>query len=358
MGRVPLRALIGLGLIAFGIAAHRGIDRWMRSRIVDPVNMTIPLGAGHVHTGPFHLNLNATYWVIMSSGEAGHPESKCAYSFLRTQSRWVLYKRGRIFKRNDSLTFVNWPTSFDAGPGIYDMDLEILWDASCLDRSHPRLHIYALTEDYETAAQVLEVGCLGAAGLGFIVLVFLPAIERLHSAKTECSMLGPTTNAAEYQWNLKLPLQKPFSRLPTFGLFAAILYGVLALLMMLITFGFQTTSRGLSVHLLNAGQVPGKSVGWTVPLTVLLKDSGPSKEPQIMVNGKQVTWEDFSSALKRELAQRQDWIVYVGGDDCLAYVNFANVIDLARGYGVKVFLIDDPTHKPCDIAPPLAPVRH
>ncbi len=359
MGRVVLRACLGLGLILCGGLCYVGINRWMHTRIVYPIDIPISLAARHVRTRPFRLNLNAMYWVVVDSGEeAWHPGLKCAYGFPRTQSRWVLYKDGRIFDRDDNLTPINWPTGFNAGPGIYDLDLEILWDTSCLDPSHPSLHIYALTENYETCAQILKVGCLAAVGLGLIVLVFLPAIERIHSGKTESIPIGSATNAVQYRWAAKLPLRPVFSALPSFGLYAAIFYAVLALLMILITFGFQVTRRGLWVHLLKQGQVVQKSDAWTESVIVMVKDAGPGQEPTLLLNSKRVSWNDFRLALKHELARRKDWIVYVGGDDCLAYVNVANVIDIARGYGAKVFLVDTPERKPCDMPPSLVPVRH
>ncbi len=121
-----LRACLGLGLILGGVLSHVGINGWMHTRIVYPIDMPISLAARHVRTGPFRLNLNATYWVVVDSGEeAWHRGLKCAYGFPRTQSRWVLYKDGKICDRDDRLTAVNRPTGFNAGSGMYDLDLEI-----------------------------------------------------------------------------------------------------------------------------------------------------------------------------------------------------------------------------------------
>jgi len=150
-----------------------------------------------------------------------------------------------------------------------------------------------------------------------------------------------------FQWAQRMPLRRPFAGFPTFGIFVGVLFGVLALLMMLITFGFRITARGLPVHLLQPGQAPQKNDTWNEPLVVLVRDAGLGQEPTLVLNGKPVNWSDFSGALRNELVVRKDWTVYVGGDDCIAYANVANVVDIARSYRANVFLIDDPSRSGC-----------
>lgn len=64
--RVPPSTLIGLGLIALGIVSYGGIERWMNTRIVYPVDIPISLAAGHIRTGPFRLNLRTGYKVFIA----------------------------------------------------------------------------------------------------------------------------------------------------------------------------------------------------------------------------------------------------------------------------------------------------
>jgi biopolymer transport protein ExbD len=118
-------------------------------------------------------------------------------------------------------------------------------------------------------------------------------------------------------------------------------FALLALLMMLLTAGFQYIPRGFWVHVLKSGQAPTKSDAWTEPLIVRVKDAGPYQIPKLFVNSKEVAWEDLEKTLKQELGPRREWVVYVGGDDATSFQYIANVIDAARGLHAKVVLITE-----------------
>jgi len=344
---VPGSARLGIGLILLGITAYAGTARWMRTRTVYPVNIPVSLATGHIRTA-FRLNLSAVYWVIVDSGDWWKGGRLCPDPRLRAKTRWVLYKRGAIVDRSDDATPTGWPTGFDVGPGVYDLDVEVLSDTSCLDPGHPRLRVFAQTENYEMPASMLKAVTVLSVFLGVVLLTFLPATRAVFSREESDSLTNPSAAGQNFQWAQRLPLRRPFGGLPAFGLFGAMMFGLLAVLMMLLTVGFQQTSIGLRVHLLKPGQVPQKSDAWTDPLIVLLKDAGPGQEPQVLVNSTQVDWNNLDTTLKHELARRFEWTVYVGGDDCVSWVNVTNVIDIARSNHAKVFLFSDPKRKRCE----------
>lgn len=350
--RVPLTALIGLGLIVLGVTGFAGVERWMGTRIVYPVDMPISLAVGHIHTGPFRLNLRADYRVFISipynwQWEQAHPECN-PYRHLQTRS--VLYREGKIVDRQDQPTTLPWPTSFEASPGTYELDLEVLNDFRCVDPIGPHLEIIANTENYESGAFALEVAAIVAVYIGFCSLVFVPVVRSMGQLEKRIDLADSATVGQNLQWAQKLPLRRPISGLPAFGLVGGMIFAILAMLMMLIT--IPITPKGMSVHLLKLGEGPAKSDSWTEPLVVRVKYAGQGHYPGVFVNSKQVPWDDLNSALKRELGQRREWTVYVGGDSCVAWVNVANVIDAARRLHAKVFLITDEKPKPCEV--PLA----
>jgi biopolymer transport protein ExbD len=143
----------------------------------------------------------------------------------------------------------------------------------------------------------------------------------------------------DFQWARRLPLRRPISGLPAFGLFGGMVFGILAILMMLLTAGFNRTSTGLWIHPLKPAAVPEKPDAWTEPLIVKVKDAVPNQTPKLFVNSKEVAWNDLEKALKQELGPRRDWVVYVGGDDATSFQYVADVIDAARGLHAKVVLI-------------------
>ena len=267
--RVPWKARIGIGLILLGWGANASVDRWMNTWIVHSVDMPVSLAAGHIHTGPFRVNLNADYWVLLRTNyqwEIDHP--KCD-PYSKLQIKWVLYHEGKAVDRLDQPSPMNWPSGFSASAGLYDLDVEVPSDFSCLDPGHLRLRVIAITENYEIGASVVKGLALFCAVLGGVMLTFLPLVQRVREVQEETVTLTESTVVGQdFQRARRLPLRRPISGLPAFGLFGGMVYGLLAVLMMLLTMGFQRTSTGLWVRLLQRGQVPAKSDAWTGPLTV------------------------------------------------------------------------------------------
>jgi biopolymer transport protein ExbD len=140
----------------------------------------------------------------------------------------------------------------------------------------------------------------------------------------------------------RLPLRRPISGLPGFGLVGGISYALIAIVMMMMTAAFVRTPQGVWMRLLKQGAVPQNSDPWTEPLVVLAKYRGPGQRSNLYVNSRLVAWEDFEHVLKQELSQRREWVVYVGGDDNVAWQDVVNLIDVARSDQATAYLITGP----------------
>lgn len=339
--RVPLSVLIGIGLILSGAGGPAAVDHWMSTRNVYPVDMPVSLARGHIRTGPFRLNLNANYWIYLSPGtdwrwDSAHPECD---PYHHLQTRWALYENGKVVDQLSEPTVLPWPSGFSAGPGVYELDVEVMSDFSCLDSIPPRLEVVADTENYKTAALFGRVGPGIAACLGFVYLTFVPIIRFLHSFDHSETVTEAASVGRDFRWARELPLRRPISGLPSFGLVGGVIFALIITVMMMITGVGRFTPRGLRVRLLKQGAVPQNSDAWTEPLVILVKDAGPGQRPNLYVNSKLVAWEDFDKVLKQELSRRREWVVYVGGDEMFGWQNVVNVIDVARGYHATVYLI-------------------
>jgi hypothetical protein len=55
------------------------------------------------------------------------------------QTRWVLYENGKVIDRSDEPTVL--PSGFSAGPGVVELDVEVMSNFSCLDSIPPRLEV-------------------------------------------------------------------------------------------------------------------------------------------------------------------------------------------------------------------------
>jgi biopolymer transport protein ExbD len=311
----------------------------MDTRIVRPVDMPVSLVAGHIRTGPFRLNLETSYWVSVDPGAWWSTGRACADQYSRLLTRPVLYQHGKVIdmRVREASHFA----TFYAIPGEYELDVEVLSDFSCLDKGHPRLSVSADTEDYDVGVFLLKVVAEISAFIGLALLVFLPAVRAAGSREKIATVTDSVAIGQDFQWARRLPLRRAISGLPAFGLFGGMVFALLALLMMLLTAGFQPTATGLWIRALQSGQVPAKSDAWTEPLIVRVKDAGPYQIPKLFVNSKEVAWEDLEKTLKQELGPRRDWVVYVGGDDATGFQYVANVIDAARGLHAKVVLITE-----------------
>ena len=339
--RLPISVPIGIGLILLGVGGHGAIDHWMRARIVRPVDMPVSLARGHIRTGSFRLNLDTDYWVDLNPGtdwrwDSAHPECD---PYRHLQTRWTLYKNGKVVDRLDERIVLPWPSGFRAGPGVYELDVEVMSDFSCLDRLPPHLEVIANTDYYETAALFGRAGLSIVTYIGLVWLMFVPIIRFVHSFERSKTITESATVGQDLRWARKLPLQPQISGLPSFGLVAGIFYTLVAMLMMLLMGIGAYRSKGLRVGLLKQGTVPQNSDIWTEPLIVQVKHSAPGQTPDLQVNSKLVAWEDFDRVLKQELSRRPHWVVYIGADDEVAWQDVVNLVDEAHRDHATVYLI-------------------
>lgn len=75
-------------------------------------------------------------------------------------------------------------------------------------------------------------------------------------------------------------------------------------------------------------------------IVVQLIDRGPGQDPALKINQDEVTWENLQGRLSDIFKTRAEKVMFVKGDDAVAFANVANVIDIAHAAGVdKVGLI-------------------
>jgi biopolymer transport protein TolR len=75
-------------------------------------------------------------------------------------------------------------------------------------------------------------------------------------------------------------------------------------------------------------------------IVVQLIDRGPGQEPALKINQDDVTWDTLEGRLADIFKARAEKVMFVKGDDAVAFANVANVIDIAHAAGVdKVGLI-------------------
>jgi biopolymer transport protein ExbD len=340
------RVLIGLGLAMMGTVTFAAVTRWLDTRIFVPVDIPVSLAAGHLRTGPFRINVEQGYSIWIDFDQRTYFNPMCSsYSLLKTT--WTLYRDGRVYAKWDAPVLQDaYLEGFGATKGVYDLDVHVLADASCLNVNRPRLRVVTSRDDDSFYAGVLlwMTATFAAIGITLVILSWRGGV--FSELERSAVITNPPIVGQNFQWAQKLRLRRPIEGIPPFGLLAGTVFALFAILMMTLTGAFQYQSKGLWVHLLKPGAMPVKPDAWAEPLIVLVKDAGPGQEPRLCVNSKVVAWDDFASALKHELSGRREWTVYVEGEDRMPWADVASVIDIARGDGAKVFLVRQPEKAP------------
>src|ERR1700686_1483239 len=83
-----------------------------------------------------------------------------------------------------------------------------------------------------------------------------------------------------------------------------------------------------------------KNVNPDRTIVVQLIDRGAGTEPGVKINNEDATWDNLQGRLTDIYKQRAEKVMFVKGDDAIAFSNVASVIDIAHAAGVdKVGLI-------------------
>ena len=143
---------------------------------------------------------------------------------------------------------------FVADEGIYELDLEILSDTSCLNPGHPRLVVSTDKAEYfDQTTPIFLASAFGVAlGMSWVVLGIIAFSGEISVHETR---IFDSENVGQYfQRTQNLSLGRQFSLPPAFALLAVpcLLFVIMALMVMFQPY----PSKGLYVRLLKPGHSP------------------------------------------------------------------------------------------------------
>jgi biopolymer transport protein ExbD len=325
---------LGISFIFLGLASFTVIQYWMSTRTFVAVNMPISLVPGHVKTGPFRINLSDSYTIWIDFDQNLPFDPNCSsYSVLQT--RWALRRDRIVAQESDEPIIHDCFLGFlQAEKGTYDLDVEVLSDASCLNPRHPRLRVWTEKSYYTDSTGPVQWLSLLCAGAGMSLLVIFGHRQlRGRSARPASFALSESTGQ-HFHFAQKFQLTKKFSGLPPFGLVAAIIcfVGVFPLYVL----ESPRPPLGLKVRVLKPAVLSAKVKPLTEPVVVRLRVGLPRK---LYLNSRLVSLSTLDVELKKELKLRPDWVVYFDADPDLPWEQAAEVIDIIRGAGAEVVLL-------------------
>ncbi len=339
--------VIAIILCAAGFSLYFGFKHWLDTRTFEPLNIPVLLSPGHVRTGNFYINLRELYYINVDVDYQFPEDAKCQLagpdSVLKTHL--ILYRDGQILGQSDGDKYSSIGYFFAEKKGDYDLDVQVLTDAGCLNVLNPRIRIQT-SPDYSGLQS--GVGCLAVilllAGVSLLAHSIAAWIMGWRSARRKASTIFQDAHYKIYP--SPQPLIKRLAPLPPFGLFCATTLAVTAVLPMLVVqFAFGPIPKGVFVSLLGSDFSMTRTGDWTRPIVIRIQEVGPALPPNLYLNSTPVSWESLRYALKAELARRADWTVYVHGDEDIAFRDVVLVMDIIREEHAKVILLTPNTEK-------------
>lgn len=335
-------ASIAIILILLGIALPAGYQHWYNTRTFVAVDTPVALHPGHIKTPNFGINLEGWYEIWINTRDQA-PEHDCRYSpsDVSLKTHYTVHRDGRELAHSDG-EYQYLGHFFADRKGLYELDIEVLSDVTCLNSRQPRITVWTSSNPYEYLSDELVAFSAFVFLCGLGLLAF--SMARHVGKQAAQGGLGISENAGYryYPSRRKLPLRARFSQPPAFGLvYAVVLANVLmpSFLIFIYVWGYDHPSVGINVHLLNPGPLSAPRDSWTTPLVVRVENSRVGSPVRLYVNSRAIAWEALSPALKAELKSRSNWVVYVEADRDVNWGDAVNAMDIIRGVGVKVVLL-------------------
>jgi TonB family protein len=305
-----------------------------------PVSLT----RGHIKTAEFLVNLHASYSIYLTSqNDAWFSDMNCpAQGAAEPQIRWQAFRSGQLVANGwySDHRKRAWVGSFETRKGLYNLDLEVLSDGSCLDRYYPVLWVETNGRDswllgatiaslYDNVLSLCVT--LVIVGIGALIS---SAAARANKAWTPAQVrpgalgIGHVIRMARRHAKLKQPL----SNLPSFGLLGASFFALLLFFNLLLA---RRTPQGLKVYVPKPGTYARSDEPWNEPLVVRIDARG-----DLYLNRRPVAGADLMKGLQDALSPRGDWTVFVDGHQGRQYQEIARVVDEIQGaFETKVILV-------------------
>lgn len=217
------------------------------------------------------------------------------------------------------------------GYALITAGLSLLYDTYTFLRTNwSPLHVpmYAPSE--------LELGYLLIVG-GLVFLLAPTFLHMLDDYAPDYSLKmgeGLAYESVELRRRRRLPLKKRLSLLPNLGLIGGPVFLVLLIIMFLLN--SPRESRGIYVRLTQRGWGPDENC-LAGPIVVTINQHGSLS--RLLLNGTEVSREEFERALKSKLAERADWEVFVDGDDSVSLADPLYAIDIVNDLHAKAVIL-------------------
>jgi hypothetical protein len=190
--RISWTARVGIGLLVAAVTLFFVGKYWVETRTLRPVNMPISLDRGTVRTGPFIINVHASYSINIIRTEPGNLNCNGVRLTTRRLSSLngvtVYHRFEEPPELAQNVTLGDSLGEFEGKPGRYDLEINVLSDTSCLNLLRPRLYITASNWDFYKLNKRYESSCLALFFVGLLgVILMIASIYESLRARSEAS---------------------------------------------------------------------------------------------------------------------------------------------------------------------------
>src|ERR1700733_10624162 len=176
------------------------------------------------------------------------------------------------------------------------------------------------------------------AAMGVVVL-FAPGLIRMldsYAPDASVQMGGVLAyESVEFRRQRRLTLKKRLSMIPNLGLIGGPVILVL-LIVMFVLVSFQE-SMGIYVRLVPRNPRGPDELCLAGPIVVTINQSGSVS--RLLLNGTEVSREEFGRALESKLAGRANWEVFIEGDDSVSFADPMYAIDVINDLHAEAVIL-------------------
>ena len=330
---------IAIAFILGGVVLYAGSQYWLATRKLVPLDIPISLSRGHIRTPEFSINMDSGYNIAIEVDRIPP-----APAVLRAQ--WALSSSGQLEltgSSDDQHESWGWGDSgtrdlggFWALGGWHRLDIDVLTDASILNRGNPRLRVLADGEAYRRLGDIYDElpivsGMLISIG---VVLLWLASRERKVEHAPDLSIFkAPGAGQRRAGYLRKLPRSALFSGLPpSFALLAVSLLLLVSVPVWNAEF-WRIPARGILVLTSAQGRLTPRYGQGANPLTLRI-----DKQRRWFFEGEEVSPEEFPVALRQALNRRPDPFVCLDADPGLDLAVPGQAMDMLQGLFVKIII--------------------
>ena len=338
---------IGLALILVGSALYLTEQAWLNSRNFWPVRLPMSVSE-KTRTAPFEINLpdgyNIDLWVDSSAAwsffddkprAVDHPCSYLRYTPLTTQ--WRLFRNSQLVQSGE--TTGSHLGNF-SGKGTYELEVEFPHASPCWQRGKAHLMVYTWVT-YKTFNRNVVICSVVLVCIGIIWLL-VPLI----SSTLESFGAGNETRMAQrFESQNAEPRHRSSNRikLTLVSHFPVIAIGAMLTLLILgmIVRPPESTGVYVSISQTDLDRAWGNKLVRPLVVKVTLLRPNDYVTAEFRVQGKVVKPVDLPEALKRELAVRAEWLVFIEGENDIPWQAVMTVADAAKSLRAKPVLVTE-----------------